>query len=166
MTVLCEVSRPDSAENSSHILETTITITGMSHDISAIVEVGVDAIGVGGGELGQGLLPTGDLGALDEAGFGSSVVGLLAFVLVSLVGSVVLDVADRQPQQLGGGFVGREVASVLGDLAQLVVQRLDGVGGVDHPAQGRRESQEWDESFPGPLPGRCRLGVLGSQVAH
>lgn len=36
MTVLCEVSRPDSAENSSHILETTITITSMSHDISAI----------------------------------------------------------------------------------------------------------------------------------
>ena len=40
----------------------------------------------------------------------------------------------------------------LGDLAQLVVQRLDRVGGVDHLACGRCEVQERDEPVPCLLP--------------
>lgn len=48
------------------------------------------------------------------------------------------------------------MATVLGDLAQLVVQRLDAVGRVDDAPEHRREVQEQDE----PLPGRHRLGVL------
>ncbi len=41
------------------------------------------------------------------------------------------------------------MAAVLDDLAQLVVQRLDRVGRVDHPAQLGRERQERDEPLPG-----------------
>ena len=73
-------------------------------------------------------------------------------------------VADRQPQQLDHRLIGGEVAAVLGDLAQLVVQRLDAVGGVDDTPEHRREVQEGSESLPGPLPGRHRLGVLDSHV--
>ena len=40
-------------------------------------------------------------------------------------GAFVLDVADRQPQQLDHRVVVGEVAAVLDDLPQLVVQRLD-----------------------------------------
>ena len=63
-------------------------------------------------------------------------------------GSFVFDVADRQPEQLDGGQVVGEVAAVLGDFAELVVQRLDRVRRVDHPPQRRRERQERDEPFP------------------
>jgi hypothetical protein len=41
-------------------------------------------------------------------------------------GPFVLDVDDGQPEQLDGGVVGRVVAAGFGDLAELVVQRLDG----------------------------------------
>ena len=37
----------------------------------------------------------------------------------------------------------------LGDLAQPVVERLDAVGGVDDPAQHRREREEGHEPVPG-----------------
>ncbi len=47
-----------------------------------------------------------------------------SFLLVAFSGSFVLDVADRQPQQPTTAS-SEEVAAVLGDLAQLVVQRLD-----------------------------------------
>ena len=57
---------------------------------------------------------------------------ILPVSIVVLVGAVregvpaVLDVEDGQPQQLDHGVVVREVAAGLGDLAQLVVQALDG----------------------------------------
>jgi hypothetical protein len=44
---------------------------------------------------------------------------------LALAGALVLDVDDGEPEQLDGGVVGREVAAGLGDLAELVVQRLD-----------------------------------------
>ena len=50
--------------------------------------------------------------------------GRLSAFLGPLAGSFVLDVADRQPQQLHHGGVVREVSAVLGDLAELVVQGL------------------------------------------
>ena len=56
------------------------------------------------------------------------------------------------------------MAAVLGNLAQLVVQRLDTVGGVDDTPEHRREVQEGSEPLPGPLPGRHRLGVLDPQI--
>lgn len=126
-------------------------------------EVGVDAVGVGGGELGEGLLPVvGDL-SLDEAALGLSLVRGSAGLLGSLGGATVLDVADRQPQQLDGRDIVGEVTAVLGDLAQLIVQRLGRVGGVDDAAQCRRERQERDEPLPGPLPHPHRVGVAHPQ---
>ena len=43
----------------------------------------------------------------------------------ALAGSFVLDVDDGEPEQLDDGVVGREVVAGLGDLAELVVQRLE-----------------------------------------
>jgi len=87
--------------------------------------VGVDALGVGEGELGQGLLPVRRHGALDELagyrrwrGSGGSVPPLLA----ALPGALILDVADRQPEQFDDRLIVGEVPAVLDDLAQLVVQ--------------------------------------------
>ena len=54
-------------------------------------------------------------------------------------GAFGFDVADGQPQQLHHGSVVGEEAAVLDDLAELVVQRLDAVGGVDHLPQGGPE---------------------------
>jgi len=70
--------------------------------------------------------------------------------------------------RLGG--VGGEVASGLDDLAQLVVERLDGDGGVDDPAGGRVEVEEGGEAFPvaSPQLDDRRLGVapVGSEVVE
>ena len=87
----------------------------------------VDAVGVDEGELFEGLFPVGGDLAFDESAFGSSLLGGQASFAGPVAGSLVLDVADGQPQQLDGGGVVGEVAAVLGDLAQLVVQRLDRV---------------------------------------
>lgn len=127
-------------------------------------EMGVDSVGVGGGELGQGLLPVGGDLSLDESALGPARVGGRVLLLGALRGPAVLDVADRQPQQFDRRLVGGEVAAVLGDLAQLVVQRLDRVGGVGDPAQGRGEGQEGGVPLPGPLPRRRRLRVLAARV--
>jgi hypothetical protein len=80
---------------------------------------------VGGVELVQGLSPARDALSFDEAGglVGSFAGGLAAGV--ALAGALVLDVDDGEPQELDDGVVGREVAAGLGDLAELVVQRLD-----------------------------------------
>ena len=87
--------------------------------------MGFDAVGVGQGELLEGLLPVrGDL-ALDEPAAGLALVGGLPALLLAVSGPFVLDVADRQPEQLDGGGVVGEVAAGLGDLPQLVVQRLE-----------------------------------------
>ena len=62
------------------------------------LEVGGDPVGVGGGELGEGLFPVGGELALDETGWGGAFAGGFALVLVAFAGAFVLDVADRQPQ--------------------------------------------------------------------
>jgi hypothetical protein len=70
-------------------------------------------------------VPSHDALALDHAGgLVRPLAGLLAAGL-ALACSFVLDVDDREPEQLDDGVVGREVAAGLGDLAELVVQRLD-----------------------------------------
>lgn len=56
--------------------------------------------------------------------------------------------AGREPGQFDHRVVAWEVSAVLDDLAQLVVQRLDGVAGVDDPAQLGRDGQERGEPFP------------------
>ena len=58
------------------------------------LEVGGDSVGVGGGELGEGLFPVGGGASLDEACGGCSFVGGFACVCEALGGSFVFDVAD------------------------------------------------------------------------
>ena len=70
----------------------------------------------------------GDL-SFDESALGPALGCWQSFLLVAFSGSFVLDVADRQPQQLDHRLIGGEVAAVLGDLAQLVARSLDAVGG-------------------------------------
>ena len=88
--------------------------------------MGVDAVGVSEGELGQGLFPVRGHLSFDEAAF-SVALGSAgsSFLFGAVTGSFVFDVADRQPQQFDYSGVVGEVAAVLDDLAQLVVQRLD-----------------------------------------
>ena len=61
------------------------------------LEVGGDSVGVGGGELGEGLFPVGGGVSLDEAGVSCSFVGGFAGVCLALGGSFVFDVADGEP---------------------------------------------------------------------
>ncbi len=70
------------------------------------------------------------------------------------------DVAQRQPDQLGGRIVAGEMPARLDDLAQLAMQALDGVGGVDHAAHRRREREELDHTVPRPAPASHHGGVL------
>ena len=58
------------------------------------LEVGGDSVGVGGGELGEGLFPVGGGVSLDEACVSCSFVGGFASVCEALGGSFVFDVAD------------------------------------------------------------------------
>ena len=58
----------------------------------------------------------GDL-SFDELALGLALGRWQSFLLVAFSGSFVLDVADRQPQQLDHRLIGGEVAAVLGDLA-------------------------------------------------
>ena len=53
------------------------------------LEVGGDPVGVGGGELGEGLFPVGGELALDETGWGGAFAGGFALVLVALLGALV-----------------------------------------------------------------------------
>lgn len=82
------------------------------------LEVGVDSVGVGQGELGEGLFPVGGDLSFDEASFGFAFgASAEAAFLGAVAGSFVLDVADRQPQELDHrGIVGK-VTAVLDDLA-------------------------------------------------
>jgi len=75
------------------------------------------------------LFPAGGDRAFDEAGWGGALVGGSA--AFGFAGAFVFDVADGQPEEFDDGVVGREVASVLGDFAELVMQALDRVRGVD-----------------------------------
>ena len=82
----------------------------------------VDAVGIDDRELGQGLFPVRDDLALDEPAGSLPLGRWTAFLLGALAGSFVFDVADRQPEQFGHRLVVGEMASVLDDLAELVVQ--------------------------------------------
>ena len=61
------------------------------------LEVGGDSVGVGGGELGEGLFPVGGGVSLDEAGVSCSFVGGFSCVCEALGGAFVFDVADGEP---------------------------------------------------------------------
>ncbi len=66
------------------------------------------------------------------------------------------DVAQRQPEQLDGRLVIREVATGLDDLAQLHVQALDGVCNRHDIAGASRSRAEWFERMV------CPSGTWGT----
>ena len=70
-----------------------------------LVEVGVDSVGVGDGELGQGLVPVGGGLALDESAGGFAVFAFLAAVSLSVGSAFVFDVANAKPQELDGSVI-------------------------------------------------------------
>lgn len=63
-----------------------------------------------------------------------------------------------------------EEPACLGDLAELVVEGLDGIGRVDHAAYLAVEGEEGDELLPGALPTGDQAGVVlavvGSQLVE
>ena len=79
-----------------------------------------------------------------------------------------LGALDCEPDQSEGGVVVGEVSAGLDRLADLHVQALDGVGGVDDAADLVREGEEGDDPVPGSLPdgerGRARLAVAQAFV--
>lgn len=71
-------------------------------------EVGVDAVGVGGGELGEGLLPVvGDL-SLDEAALGLSLVrgSAVSLALSAARRSSMLQIASHNSLMAATGLLG------------------------------------------------------------
>lgn len=62
------------------------------------------------------------------------------------------EVSGDESEELEGGVVGGEVPAVPGDLAELVVDGLDQVGGVDDRADLGREREERGELLPGVAP--------------
>ena len=100
--------------------------------------------------MGEGLFPVGRYAPLDEPSLAFAP-GFVA-VFGAFEAAFVLDVADCQPEQLDHGLVVGELATVAADLAQLVVERFDAVGGVHHPAEHGRELQERDGPVPRAFP--------------
>lgn len=111
------------------------------------------------------MLPPSDDGAFDETVTLLVPLGRRSVAVTNAFsGAFVFDIADRKPQKLHCRLIIREMTTILDDLAELIVQRLDGVGGVDNFADGRRERQKRNEAFPGCLPGPNRSRVLLPQA--
>src|SRR3954447_9083546 len=92
------------------------------------------------------------------------VVAGAAFVAGGL-GSFSAEVADAEVEQLDEGFVGREVTAGFGDLAELVVDALDHVRGVDDLADLQGKGEERDHLLPGGEPLPADRWILLSDVA-
>src|SRR6516225_10470266 len=122
-----------------------------------------DPAGVGDRERVERLGPALGGAAFDEPARCLAVLAPAGFP-GPVAGALVLDVADRQPQQLDDRVIVREVAPVLDDLAQLVVQALDRVRGVDDLPDLGRERQERGEPLPGALPGRDHARVAAAEL--
>ena len=97
-------SRHVSGWEASQVLKTRLDRPGIMSRSRACqffcvwgLEVGGDSVGVGGGELGEGLFPVGGGVSLDEAGVSCSFVGGFASVCEALGGAFVFDVADGEP---------------------------------------------------------------------
>lgn len=112
-----------------------------------------------------GSVPALDAGAFDEFErvfawefFGSA--GLLG----ALSCAFVLGVASSEPEQLDYGVVGGDKTLVLDDLAELLIQRLDAVGGVDDLAHlGGQNSRTGMSRFHA---SRHSLTVAGYLLPH
>src|SRR3954447_13450493 len=75
------------------------------------------------------------------------------------------EVSAAEVEQLDQSIVVGEVAAGLADLAELVVDALDHVGGVDDLADLGCEREERDDLLPGRLPVPADRGVLASDLA-
>src|SRR5512135_1789808 len=85
----------------------------------------LDAPGIGGVELVECFSPSGGPLSLDEpCGLVVAFAGFLT-AAGAFPCALVLDVDDGQPQQLDGGVIAGEMATVFGHLPELVVQALD-----------------------------------------
>ena len=62
------------------------------------------------------------------------------------------DVADGEVKDFEDGVIGGEMSFRFRDFAELVVEALDGVRGVNDPADLGRELEERDELFPAVTP--------------
>ena len=89
---------------------------------------------------------------------------LLLRILEPLSCPLVLDIADRQPQHLHRRRIRGEMASGLGDLAQLVVHRLNRIRRVNDLPQLGRELQKRGEPLPRVAPGGHRRWILPAQL--
>jgi FkbM family methyltransferase len=67
-----------------------------------------------------------------------------------------------QVEELGGGIVAGEVASGPDGAAQLGIQGLDRIAGVDDPPDVVREGEERDDLGPGPPPALADGGIAGA----
>ena len=93
------------------------------------------AFGIEDGELVHGLLPV--------LGCSSPIGG---------------DIAQGQPDQIGGSIVAREMPARLDDLAQPGIDALDDIGRIDHPTDRRWEGEEGNDPIPGPPPSGSHAG--------
>src|SRR5215212_2662253 len=82
-----------------------------------------------------------------------------------LAGVLDAEVAAAQVEQLDQGVVVGEVPAGLADLAELVVDALDHVRGVEHPADLGGEREERDDLLPGGLPLPFDGRVLAADLA-
>jgi hypothetical protein len=78
--------------------------------------------------------------------------------VVSRPAPIGSDVAQCQPDQLGGRLVIGEMPPRLENLAQAGVHALNGIGGVNHPAHLGREGKERNHLVPDPAPGGGHSG--------
>src|SRR3954471_4958883 len=75
-----------------------------------------------------------------------------------------LGALDGQVDELGGGLFVGERAAGLDRLADLAVEALDAVGGVDRAAQSLGQRQERDDVFPARAPGVGDHRVAGAPL--
>ena len=93
--------------------------------VKFLVDLAVDAVGVGDREAAKsGFPPGGDL-SLDEPALGFALPLADAAFGGPGPGTFVLDISDREPQQLDHRVVVREMPTILDDLPELIVQALD-----------------------------------------
>ena len=92
--------------------------------------MGGESVGVGGGELGQGLVPVGGDLSFDELALGFALGWWQSFLLVAFSGSFVH--RCRRSPAFGSLITASSLGKwprFIGDLAQLVARSLDAVGG-------------------------------------
>lgn len=78
--------------------------------------------------------------------------------------SGLLDVPQREIQELGRRLVVREVPPGLERLAELAVQALVGIRRVDDPTHGERIREGRRDALEVPLPERRALGLRDPQA--